>query len=488
MNTTRSIAVIFALSVSLPGTLLPLRAERPPKLNQMQIERLTRDGDRLADQGDFLAALKKYTDAYLGVVSKIRGQDFLKAVEPSMFNRQELANEMLEQMKKEFTEDDLLLMDSAYKVLGLMSPDLQSETLVTKLLTEEVAGFYDPDNKRMVLIVEDGPKEDPGWFGRLLGVKPAFDKDEQKTTLAHELTHALQDQLYDLNAMEEGIQDDDDMLLAFSALVEGDATLLMFAEADGSQDISQMDPDSMRATFNLMSWMMPLAGGETYRKAPPIFRDSLTFPYFQGMLFALSIAGEDGWFSVHDAYARPPLSTEQILHPAKYLQADAIDVPQSVTIPSLASALSATWKHLGGNVLGELQTGIMLKRVAGGKNAALGWDGDRYEVFRNENGELAMVMVSIWDSPQDAQEFSDAFQTHRNANPHGTQSVFAADAARWIEQHADQVWIIDGFDDSTTEKIRAILADCEFQEKSFPLPQSEADREKSAAETTSGDR
>ena len=456
-----------ALLICLLATHL-CSAEKPVKLTKSQIGRLTSEGDRLADQGDFLAALGKYTEAYLGVVSYIRGQDFLNAVTPNMFTREELGKEMLRMMDEEYTDEELLLMDSSYKVFGLVPPELDTKELMAKLLTEEVAGFYDPDRKRMVMIVEDGPNEDPGWFGRLLGAKPAFDKDEQKTTLAHELTHALQDQLYDLNAMEKGIEQDDDMLLAFSALVEGDATLLMFAEA-GDEDIRKMDPEAMRATFNIMSWMMPLAGGDAYRKSPPIFRDSLIFPYFQGMLFALSVASNEGWPSIHAAYSNPPRSTEQILHPEKYNNPDAIDFPQSVTIPDLSSAVDAQWKLLGENCLGEFQLSILLKRVAGGNIAARGWDGDRYQVYRNDAGNLAMVFVSIWDSEADATEFVEAFGKYRSGDA-AKNPCFGEQAKLRIEQHADQVWIAEGFDERSTNSIFQKLPDSKFAEKEFPTP------------------
>ncbi|MEM8735915.1 MAG: alpha/beta hydrolase fold domain-containing protein, partial [Planctomycetota bacterium] len=464
-----NVGLIFVVIVMLTMSGPAGRCDEPPKLDDAEIGQLKRDGDRFADQGDYLNALRKYTKAYLGVVSDIRGQAFTENVEPKMFSREELGKEMLEQMEKEYTAEDLKLMDSSYYVFGLMKSDLHSEELVTKLLTEEVAGFYDPDNKRMVLIVEDGPKEDPNWLGRLLGARPTFDKDEQKTTLAHELTHALQDQLYDLNAMQAGIEGDDDMLVAFSALVEGDATLLMFAEAQGG-DISDMDPEAMRATFNMMSWMMPLAGGDTYREAPPIFRESLIFPYIQGMLFALSIAGENGWPAVHSSYQHPPLSTEQIMHPRKYLNADEYDAPVAVTIPDLSDILGEDWERMGGNCLGELQTQIMLKKVRGGRRASAGWDGDRYEVYERTDGKLGLAFVSQWDSVEDASEFAEAYKLHRASNPFGTDAVFAHPSSQQIVQSENSVFILSGFANEKSEALLTSLRKSTFQEKTFPLP------------------
>jgi hypothetical protein len=485
-------ALTAALWVSSIGTA----AERPPTLTEASIQQLKSDGDRLADQGDFLGALQKYTTAYMGVVSSIRGQEFTTPVEPSIFNREELGKEMRTMMEKEYSEEELALMDGSYKVFGFVSPTLDTAALVTDLLTEQVAGFYDPDKKRMVLIVEDGPTEQPSWLGKLFGAKATFDKEEQKTTLAHELTHALQDQLYDLKELQERVKEDDDMSLAFSALVEGDATLLMFVEMDSSQNVRDMDPEAVRITFNLMSWMLPLAGGESYRKAPPIFRDTLIFPYFQGMLFAVEAARRDGWEGVHRIYNNPPVSTEQILHPVKYFDAARLDMPQLVKLPDLDSMIPDGWKHLGGNVLGELQISILLKKVIGGRQAAEGWDGDRYEVFQSASGELAMVFVSIWDSPKDAEQFEDAYRKYREPKlsrrrgrqqppvvDHSLPENQAFDEHLDSEQNADVphppqrlidrrdsvVYVVEGFSsDVSVSLLERLIAETQFEEKRFP--------------------
>lgn len=443
----------------------PLQGQTPPQLSSKQIADLLQVGDRLADQKDYTGALKSYTEAYVQTVSDIRGQPFQRPVKPSIFTREDLGKEMLEMLEKEYTEDELQLVQDTYRAWGFAPAELDVGNLIASLYTEEVAGFYDPDNKRMVLIVEDEPKEEPGWFSRLLGVTPVFDKDGQKTTLAHELTHALQDQLYDLNAMEEGIEKDDDQMLAFQALVEGDATLLMFVEM-GDQDLEDMDPAAMRATFNLMSWLLPLSGGETFRRAPPIFKDSLTFPYFQGMLFVMAAAERKGWPAIHACYSAPPLSTEQILHPQKYLPGDQQDLPQQVTIPEVELD---GWEKTGTNCLGEFQTRILLKSVRGGTQAANGWDGDSYQIFRSEDGGLGLVSVSIWDSANDAEEFADAYRKYRTSYKYA-KDAFPAPAQQLVKVKDEQVWIVEGFTEETLRSIEEVLPQCEFSEKRFPLP------------------
>ena len=387
--------------------------------------------------------------------------------------RTELGDEMKRQFEIEYTAEELKLMDGSYKVMGLVPPSLNVNDTMTKLLTEEVGGFYDPRTKAMVLVREDDRKSEPGFFGRLFGAKPAFDKEEQKITLAHELTHALQDQHYGLQAMQEAIEKDDDMLMAFSALVEGDATLVMFGEMgrqEGDiQRMTEMDPRTAEFMFGLMKMALPFAGGKTYRNAPPIFRDGLIFPYFQGMVFNLNLSRKGGFDRIHQAYQSPPVSTEQILHPEKYF--GERDDPMAISIPDAASLLPAPWKHLGGNCLGEFQISILLKQIPGGAEAARGWDGDRYEVYEGDAGRLAMVWYSTWDSLGDAAQFASAFERYCDAqrterllppklpqrelgNPTTTAPPLSAEEsarvqAEWhvqIEIHGSDVSILKGID------------------------------------------
>ncbi len=479
-------------------------AGQAPQPTRAEATQLIEDGDRLADQADYAGALEKYTQAYHEVVSRVRGQKFSRRVLPNLLTRKQLGEEMLKVMDRDYTADEWLLLESSYKVFGMMPMDLDAKDLMAKLMTEEVAGFYDPEVKRMVLIREEGAAKDPGFLEKLFGAKSAFDKEEQKTTLAHEMTHALQDQLYDLLKMQKSIEKDDDMTLAFSALVEGDATLLMLVEMDGGTNVKDMDPEALRATFSLMSFMLPVAGGATYRKAPAIFRDSLIFPYFQGIIFAASIASREGWPGIHAAYASPPTSTEQILHPSKYLSGER-DTPQRVILPDLKAIIPASWQHVGGNCMGEFQMSILLRGVRTARRASEGWDGDRYEVYRDDQGRLAVVFVSVWDSDKDATQFAEAYKQSRRPKSddpaaednepaeeaktkdnakEGSGQAKTADrpdaplddkaivlgTGSLVKVHGDQVWVIEGFHADVTAKIEAALSQIKLEEKTFPKP------------------
>lgn len=412
---TVRLAVRFVLGALLLGFVLPgsSYAEPPQVLDDEQAEELIAEGDRFADQSDYLEAVKKYTKAYLGIVSRLRGQSYLEDVEPTLMTRSELSEEMKHQVEIDYTAEELALMDGTFKSFGLVPDDLDVRSTIIKLFTEEVAGFYDPRTKAMVLIREDADKK-PGLIGRFFGQRPAFDKEEQKVTLAHELTHALQDQLYGLKEMQERVENDDDMSMAFSALVEGDATLIMFGEMGrqegNARQMMEMTPEAAATMFSFMKMMMPIAGGKTYRSSPPIFREGLIFPYAQGIVFNLSMTHQNGLTALHTAYDNPPVSTEQILHPDKYLK--DVDLPWEIKINNAKDLLPETWKHLGGNCLGEFQTGILFKGVSGATRAAEGWDGDRYEIYQSAEGKFGLVWLTAWDSLEDAKQFQDVYQAY----------------------------------------------------------------------------
>src|SRR5262249_2668049 len=189
---------------------------------------------------------------------------------------------------------------------------------------------------------------------------------------------------------------DDDRELALSALIEGEATLTMFGTSmddwDGDE-IIHLPAESLEWTFNLLTPFLSFLGsGKSLRNAPPIITESMTFPYFQGMVYCAKLANDRGWVAIDEAYKNPPLSTEQILHPEKY--AAKPDLPTTIDLGPLDPGTG--WKEVGRNVLGELQLLIMLRKH-GGKQAASGWDGDRYAIFEREGNRLGLVWLSTWD-------------------------------------------------------------------------------------------
>ena len=164
------------------------------------------------------------------------------------------------------TPQEFRANELAMKAFGLLPADYNLREALAQVYSEEVAAFYDPKTKTMHLIEEPKKpaKKKPGLLERLFGKTSEFDKDENKTVIAHELTHALADQHYDLDALQKNVKKDDDRSLALSALIEGEATLAMFgAGMDdwNGDEIVALPAENLEWTFNLISPFMAFMGG-----------------------------------------------------------------------------------------------------------------------------------------------------------------------------------------------------------------------------------
>ena len=154
------------------------------------------------------------------------------------------------------------------------------------------------------------------------------------------------------------------------------------------------------------------------------------FPYREGAQFVALLYQNGGWSTVNAAFKNPPRSTEQVLHPERYFSGDA---PTSIQLPALH--LNG-WQSIAEDTLGELYLRIYLEHkldFAQAIPAAEGWGGDRYQVFGNSQGQLALALQTAWDSPADAREFFDTYSTFVVALAGGNPQVLQADAThmRW---------------------------------------------------------
>jgi hypothetical protein len=309
---------------------------------------------------------------------------------------------------------------------------------------------------------EEKVKKAPTLLERLLGKTGGFDKEENKTVIAHELTHALADQNFDLDALQKKAKHDDDRALALSALIEGEATLTMMGAQMkdwAGKSIRDLPADGLDRTFSFMMPMMRLAGGKSLREAPVILSETLIFPYLRGLVFCARLTNDGGWDALNAAYKRPPLSTEQVLHPEKYRAKP--DWPTSVDLGKLEPGDG--WKEVGRNVVGEMQLGVMLRRH-GGRNAAAGWDGDHYAVFEDRDGKLGLVWLTTWDTPADAREFHDGyarFQTTKlgkgkvQPEPPVQASLRRTEGDRVyaVELRGSDVAVVEGFSADRTDAL-----------------------------------
>jgi hypothetical protein len=215
-------------------------------------------------------------------------------------------------------------------------------------------------------------------------------------TVAHELTHALEDQRFDFDL--DRLVAGDDAALAYTALIEGTATAMMYRYVEHrfgpEETFGGLAASAFQPTGNL----------------PPFLMAQLLFPYTAGEAFVSRLleVGRDDWTVVNAALrVRPPVSTEQVLHPEAYLEGDE---PRRVTVRAPA-ALGGGWRLLRTATLGEWLTGRLLARAGGTSwnDAAAGWGGDR-ALLLGRGDDRALVARWAWDTRKDADEFTRALR------------------------------------------------------------------------------
>jgi hypothetical protein len=260
--------------------------------------------------------------------------------------------------------------------LGLLADDVDLRGVRARLLEENVVGFYDerPGKKRLYAVSEHKQ------------LTPA-----NQIILAHELRHAMQDQYMNLHdALPDSVGDFDDRRLALMSLVEGDATLVMerFLAKRMGIDAGGLDLGAMT---------LPASMGMP--DAPPVLRDQLVLPYLSGRQFTHAVWQKGGWTAVRAAWDRPPTTTEQILHPEKFLAGEA---GRATSVPALAVP--------GGTVLAEGVLGELLTRTLLGEGsdaAAAGWGGDQFKAW-DAGGRTVLAWRTVWDTDADRREFLES--------------------------------------------------------------------------------
>ena len=266
------------------------------------------------------------------------------------------------------TDEDLLAL------LGLLPRGADLREIFGTIFGEEVAGYYDDRRKRMTLVGEvgDGPDE---------------------ITLAHELTHALEDQHFGLDSEAASF---DDARAAEVALWEGTATVAMLDYAARFLAGGGVGRRQMLAQLDVVDLLESSSG------LPPYLQRSLVFPYSAGARFVDAIGT---WGPANRALrGRAPASTEQILHPAKYRAGER---PLHVPAPPPPGR---GWRRAARGTIGEFDTAELIRTsdsAVRAERAAAGWGGGRYALWR-KGGESIVTLAWRWDTPRDAAEFAAA--------------------------------------------------------------------------------
>jgi hypothetical protein len=329
------------------------------------------------------AAIVSTTVAVLKETSEIRELSIIRPVKSGAQSRAQIERMIIKNLDEQTTAAEMESAELLLKKLGLAPPEFQYRAFVIKLLTEQVAGYYDPKVQQFYLA---------DWI----------ELEGQKPVMAHELTHALQDQHFNLRRFEKWPKGDSDAELAAHAMIEGDATLAMTL---------YMAKHPLVALAFIRSLGGSNMSSEQFKQAPRAIRESLVFPYEQGTEWATHVYKRGGWKSVSQAFTKLPLSSEHILHPEKYFQ---YEVPQKVALPDVRSLLGPNWKKIDYDVNGEWSLYLILDQFLNSpvesKRAAAGWAGDRYVVYQGPKpGDVFIAQLTAWDSENDAREFYDAY-------------------------------------------------------------------------------
>jgi hypothetical protein len=319
-----------------------------------------------------------------GRVVGLRQLDKLRSIPRWVIDESELDRRMEETFRDDALRAEIQSIVHVLSALDLMAPDEDLATVLEELFAEQVVGFYDTETEAVYIVTDE-----------------SINRVENRMTFVHEVTHALQDQHFDLETL--GLYGTDqayffsDGVGAVHALIEGDAELVQ--EQYGEQYLSEQEMLAYQfASVDI--------GRTRLEAAPRVIREVVQFPYIHGYTFVSELYDEGGWNLVDGAYLLRPTSTEQILHPERYL---ADDQPLTVTLPSLRSVLGEDWEPIHEATLGEFLLRLHLENWLDDAEAVLaseGWGGDRYAVYYDASSNQTVSLLRLrWDTPEDGFEF-----------------------------------------------------------------------------------
>jgi hypothetical protein len=310
-----------------------------------------RDASTAASQGGRLMDLAAETAT---TMARIRGLSLEHEVRRGVMDRDAIVARLREKTAREYPPGEIVLEGELYKRLGLLPEAMDYERTMFDLLEEQVAGFYDPDEQTLYIA---------GWLP----------SSAQPVTMAHEITHALQDQHFHIGRYTHHTRGNGDAQTAAMAVLEGDATasMLDFMLAPMGRRARDM-PDVTSAVASQLQG----ADQMRLREAPRALRETLLFPYLAGLgMCVRALRAGEGYSQVDALLATPPQSTEQVLHEAKLAAREApVAVP-----PRVPPALAGQYEVAYHDVLGELGARLFFYSAmpdARAHQAAQGWGGD----------------------------------------------------------------------------------------------------------------
>ena len=336
-----------------------------------------------ASTPEFLQA----ADEVLAQMSKLLDLPIKEPLKKTLRSKQEIRDYLIREEKEDKNDAQRYADTKTLEAFGLIPKGFPLDSFMLDVLTDQVAGLYDPKAKEFYIA---------DWIAA----------DEQRSVMAHELTHALEDQSFHIDPWIKSARPNDDAELARDSVSEGTALAAMFDYSLQDQRMSVRDMPDMTLLIRSGA-VAEMDKDPLLAKAPLYIRDELLFPYLAGTGFSQQfLKAHSGWADLKILFDNPPVSTQQILHPELYL---AGVKPEKVTLPDWKGIVPEDWKLLEANVLGEFGLGEVLKQFLGQGRAdtlSPAWLGDRYAVFESQKTKkTALVYRLALDNADDAARF-----------------------------------------------------------------------------------
>ena len=337
-------------------------------------------------------AILEQADAIAAKVSAARELPLKRPIAKEVMAREELGAMLERELEGEDGKKEIDAEQRFLRAVGLLPRDSDLGALYRALLGSQIAGYYDPKDRTLRCISSD------------IAVL-------QRLTLVHEIYHGLQDQYFPLDPLmkgAEGVDLTNDAARARQALVEGDAqhfTMSVYAAQHADEIRSDVANESGRELFGF-----GLEQALAQAAMPPYFLENLGWAYTAGAEFVAAVRADMGWAGVAEAFAKPPRSTEQIVHPEKYLRGG--DEP--IAVVAAAPAFARGWRELGRDTQGEATIAALLGNLGQdpirAKRGSQGWGGDQALILETPAGAELLVWRLAWDSENDAAEFFAAWR------------------------------------------------------------------------------
>lgn len=384
-------------------------------------------------------------------MSEITGLSQITPVKKTLRSREEIRAYVIREMDDDKEPNERYNSARSAVALGLIPKDFDIDNFMVDLLTEQIAGLYDPKTEEFYIA---------DWI-------PLAD---QRMVMAHELTHALQDQHYKIEKWVKAARPNDDAEMARQSVLEGSAMAamidyLLLDKGMSLKDVPDIDPAMM---------VGDLGDTPLMKKAPLFLRDSLMFPYMAGLTFSSAILKPNGWPSFPRVFAKPPVSTQQIMHPALYKTGK---VPAVITLPAIDGLLGPEYAKLEDNVLGEFGWKEILKQFLDEDRAtplAAAWEGDRYVVYEQKKTKRLVLVthLRLGGETQTARFFGQYSEALEKKHPERSKLFRRADFFSFSTPDGDVFLHCSVTECITVEGSTRTVFDAVNKAVGFPVPET----------------